>query len=258
MRGSEFAELRAFMAVAGQGNFAAAARQLGVSASALSQTIRLLEERLGVRLFNRTTRSVALSRAGEAFLGRLGPVMDELDAAVADVSAQAAAPSGLLRINAPRLVAAHYFGPKIGPFLRAYPGITLELASDDRLVDIVAEGFDAGVRLGDLVMKDMIVTKLTDDITGMVVATPDYLAAHGVPLAPQDLKRHCCINFRMPTHGNLYRWEFERGNEAVETAVEGSLIVNDPDLNLLGALEGWELRICSGSKWPPMWRRDGW
>jgi DNA-binding transcriptional LysR family regulator len=238
MRGGEFADLRAFAAIAEHGSFARAAAHLGVSPSALSQTIRGLETRLGLRLLNRTTRSVAPSDAGSRLLERLVPAMAEFDAAVADVKAQAGTPSGLLRINCPRTAAIHVLGPLIGPFLEAYPEITLDIVTEERLVDIVAQRFDAGIRLGEKVEQDMVAVKLGGDIEMLVVGSPDYFAKHAKPKTPRDLKAHRCINTRWPTDGSLYRWEFERGAEKLEAAVTGSLIVNEPEVAVQAAIDG--------------------
>jgi DNA-binding transcriptional LysR family regulator len=238
MRGSDYAELRAFAAIAEHGSFARAASQLGISPSALSQTIRGLEERMGIRLLNRTTRSVAPSEAGARLLARLLPALADLDAAVADVRSLRHAPSGTLRINTTRLAAIHYLAPLIAPFQRAYPEIVLDVLVEDRLVDIVAERFDAGIRLGEMVEKDMVAVKISGDLEMMVVAAPSYIERFGVPETPRDLRRHRCINFRWPTDGSLYRWEFERGKEKLAAAVEGPLIVNEPELAIRAALDG--------------------
>ncbi|WP_119462664.1 LysR family transcriptional regulator [Rhodospirillaceae bacterium SYSU D60014] len=238
MRGSDYAELRAFAAIAEHGSFARAAAHLGVSPSALSQTIRGLEERLGIRLLNRTTRSVAPSEAGARLLTRLLPALADLDAAVADVRTLRDTPSGLLRINATRIAAVQYLAPLIGPFHHAYPDIVLDLVVEDRLIDIVAGRFDAGIRLGEMVEKDMIAVKLSGDVEMMVVAAPSYLNRFGTPQSPRELRHHRCINFRWPTDGNLYHWEFEHGEETLEAAVEGPLIVNEADVAVQAALDG--------------------
>jgi DNA-binding transcriptional LysR family regulator len=238
MRGSDYAELRAFAAIAEHGSFARAAAQLAVSPSALSQTIRGLETRLGVRLLNRTTRSVAPTEAGTRLLARLQPALADLDAAVADLAAARGRPSGTLRINSTRIAALHHLAPAIGPFLKAYPEITLDIVIDDRLVDIVGSRFDAGIRLGEKVEKDMVAVRIGGDLRMLVVGSPDYVEAHGRPKTPRDLQSHRCINFRWPTDGSFYRWEFERGNEEIEALVSGPLIVNDPELALAGALDG--------------------
>ncbi|WP_394821995.1 LysR family transcriptional regulator [Pendulispora albinea] len=238
MRGSEFAELNAFATIAAHGSFARAAAHLRVSPSALSQTIRGLEERLGVRLLNRTTRSVAASEAGAQLLARLRPVLDELDAAVADVTAFRDRPAGTVRINAARMAAIRFLGPLLGRFYRAHPEIVLDVTVDDTLADIVEGGFDAGIRLGERLEKDMVAVKLSGDMTSLVVATPSYLARYGTPKTPRDLHQHRCINARFPTNRTLYRWEFEQGKKSVEVAVKGPLVLDDWDLVLRAALQG--------------------
>ena len=238
MRGSEFADLRSFAAIVEHGSFARAAANLGVSPSALSQTIRGLETRLGVRLLNRTTRSVAPTDAGTRLLERLQPAMAEFDAAVADLKATRGTPSGLLRINCPRTAAIHVLRPLIGPFLKAYPEITLDIVTEEKLVDIVATRFDACIRLGEKVEQDMVAVKLGGELEMLVVGSPDYFAQHGKPKSPRDLKAHRCLNTRWPTDGSLYRWEFERGTEELEAAVTGPLIVNEPELAVQAAVDG--------------------
>lgn len=238
MRGSDYAELRAFAAIAEQGSFARAAAQLTVSPSALSQTIRGLETRLGVRLLNRTTRSVAPTEAGARLLERLLPAMSEFDAAVADVKALSGRPSGTLRINCPRTAAIHVLGPLIGPFLKAYPEIALDIVTEEKLVDIVAGRFDAGIRLGEKVEQDMVAVRFGGDLEMLVVGSPGYFAQHGKPKTPRDLKSHRCINTRWPTDGSLYRWEFERGTEQLEAAVTGPLTVNEPEVAVQAAIDG--------------------
>jgi DNA-binding transcriptional LysR family regulator len=230
MRGSDHAELRAFAAIVEHGSFARAAGHLGVSASALSQTIRNMEERLGVRLLHRTTRSVRPSEAGEAFLTRLLPALTALDAAVAELVAAKDVPSGTLRINTLRLAAIHCLAPLAGRFLQAFPNVVMDIVVDERLVDIVADGFDAGVRLGEKLEMDMIAVRLSGDLEMMVVATPDYLQRFGTPSTPRDLLQHRCLNYRWPTDGSLYRWEFERGGEQLQIAVNGPLMVNEPGM----------------------------
>ncbi|XYI02599.1 LysR family transcriptional regulator [Sorangium sp. So ce1128] len=238
MRGRDFADLRAFAAIVEHGSFARAAAHLRVSPSALSQTIRGLEERLGVRLLNRTTRSVAPSEAGTRLLSRLAPAMAELDAAVADVKTFGDRPAGVLRINSARAAAIWYLAPLLGPFHEAHPDIVLDVVVEDAITDIVARRFDAGVRLGERLEKDMVAVKLSGDLAMMAVASPGYLARHGVPATPRDLHRHRCVNGRWPTDGSLYRWEFEKGKQSLEVAVEGPLIVNDAELALRAALDG--------------------
>ena len=238
MRGSDYAELRAFVAVADHGVFVRAAAHLGVSPSALSQTIRLLEERLGARLLNRTTRSVAPTEAGERLLNRIRPLLVDLDAATAEVSATQASPSGRLRINSTRIAANQYLRPVLGTFLDAYPGVSLEIVIEDRLIDIVAEGFDAGIRLGERLQKDMIAIPLGGDIRMRVVGAPAYLAAHGAPMTPKDLRHHACVNYLQPTDQTPYRWEFEKDDRRLEASVEGQLVVSDPELAVTAVVDG--------------------
>lgn len=231
MRGSEHAELRAFVAVAEQGNFARAAAHLGVSASALSQTIRHLEERLGARLLNRTTRSVSLTEIGSGLLDRLRPALADIDAAVATAMGAAhAVPAGRVRINSTRDAAVHYLAPLLAGFMQAHPLISLDVVVDDRLVDIVAGGFDIGIRLGECLEQDMHALSLSGELRMMVVAAPGYLQRHGTPRTPQDLRGHQCLSYRWPTDNSVYRWEFEKRGRSLQVAVEGALVVSDPQL----------------------------
>ena len=237
MRGSEYTELRAFAAIAREGSFVRAAASLRVSPSALSQTIRQLEERVGVRLLNRTTRSVAPSAAGERLLERLVPALAELEGAVTEVTELRDRPMGDLRINAARLPATRILGPLLGRFRDAYPDVRLEIFTDDAITDIVASHFDAGIRLGERVDKDMVALKLGEELSMSAVAAPAYLAANGTPSSPRELPKHRCINWRLPS-GALYRWELGRGADEVEVAVDGPLVVNDTDLALDAAIGG--------------------
>lgn len=238
MREREHAELRAFVAIADHGSFVRAAAHLRMSASALSQTIRSLETRLGVRLLHRTTRSVRPSEAGERLLAGLRPALAELDAAVAAVVASRGTPSGPLRINASRIAAVHYLAPLAGPFLAAYPDVSLDVVVDDRLVDIVAGGFDAGVRLGERLARDMIAVPLGGTLEMMVVASPAYLERHGTPRSPRDLAGHRCLSYRKPSDGSPYRWELARGGETLDVAVDGPLIVDEPEMLTRVVLDG--------------------
>jgi len=238
MRGSEFAELSAFAAIVEHGSFVRAAAQLGVSPSALSQTIRVLEERLGVRLLHRTTRSVAPSAAGERLIARLGPALIELRAAVADVHEARDQAVGPLRINTLRLGARRVLAPLLARFHDAHPDVVLDVVVDDAIVDIVAGRFDAGIRLGERLDQDMIAMKISTDLRLVVVAAPSYLATHGTPQHPRDLQQHSCLNGRMPTDGRIYRWELERDGEQIDVAVNGPLICNEPDIILRACLDG--------------------
>ena len=243
MRGSEFAELKALTAVVELGGFGRAARHLGVSPSALSQTIRSLEARLGLTLINRTTRSLAPTDAGAALVRRVRPAFADIEAAVSAAAELRDRPAGRLRINATRVAATQYLAPLLGPFLKAHPDITLDLTVDERLVDIVAAGYDAGVRLGERLQKDMIAVPLSGDIRLLVVASPAYLAERGEPRTPEDLQDHRCINFRWPTTGQLYRWELERDGHALEVAVEGPLVTDEPEVSVQAARDGVGLAL---------------
>jgi DNA-binding transcriptional LysR family regulator len=238
MRGSEFAELKAFAAVIERASFGRAADHLGLSASALSQTIRQLETRLSVRLLNRTTRSVAPTAAGARLYERIAPMMQEMDAAVAEAIAVTGRTAGTLRINTPGMAAKKLIAPRLGRFHRAHPDVVLDIAIDDGLSDIVAGRFDAGIRVGERLEKDMIAVRLTPDVEMLALASPDYLARHGEPKIPADLHDHVCINWRFPGSGNVYRWEFEKKGERVEMGVEGPLISNYQDIVVEGALQG--------------------
>ena len=219
------------------GTFARAAAHLRVSPSALSQTIRGLEERLGVRLLNRTTRSVAPTDAGLRLLARVTPAMRELDAALAEVTSARGRVAGRLRLNLPRM-GGWLIAPVLGRFHDAHPDIVLDLTLEDAVIDIVKGGFEAGMRLGERLEKDMVALKVGGDYEMMAVSSPAYFARFGVPTHPRDLHRHRCINWRWPSNQSLYRWEFERGRQKLDIAVDGPLIVNDFDLAFRGALAG--------------------
>lgn len=238
MRGSDFAELKAFAAVVERASFARAADYLGFSPSALSQTIRQLETRLGVRLLNRTTRSVAPTSAGARLYERIVPVIQELDAAVAEAVEATGRTAGTLRINTLSMAADKLIAPRLGRFHRAYPQVVLDIVIDDGVSDIVAGRFDAGIRVGERLEEDMIAVRLTRDVEMTAVASPDYLARHGQPKTPADLHSHVCINWRFPGSGAIYRWGFEKKGKKLEIAVEGALISNHQEIVLEGALQG--------------------
>ncbi len=237
MRGSEFAELKAFVGVVDRASFARAADHLGLSASALSQTIRNLEARLGVQLLNRTTRSVAPTTAGSRLHERVAPIILEMDTAVAEAVASTGRTAGTLRVNTLGIGAKKIIAPRLGRFHRAHPDVVLDIVIDDGLSDIVAGGFDAGIRVGARLEKDMIAVRLTPDVTMLAVASPDYLSRRGEPKTPADLHRHACINWRFPGSGRIYHWQFERKRKKLEMAVEGPLISNHQDIVLEGALQ---------------------
>jgi len=238
MRGSEFAELKAFVAVVERASFARAADHLGLSPSALSQTIRQLEARLGVQLLNRTTRSVAPTKAGSLLHERIAPMILEMDVAVAEAVAGTGRTAGTLRINTLGMAAKKIIAPRLGRFHRAYPDVVLDIVIDDGLSDIIAGRFDAGIRVGERLEKDMIAIRLTPDVKLLAVASPDYLAKRGEPSTPADLRRHACINWRFPGSGRIYRWEFEKKGKKLEVAVEGPLLSNYQDVVVEAALQG--------------------
>jgi len=233
--------LVAFTAVARAKSFTAAAAALEVTPPAVSQAVRALEERLQVRLFNRTTRSVGLTEAGEQFLARVGPATGELLEATELLQAWRERPGGLLRINLPRVAYGALVQPLLGAFLAAYPEIRVELYFDDGFSNIIEGGFDAGIRMGDSVARDMVSTPLSAPLRMAVVGAPKYLKRKGVPKTLEDLRLHDCIRFRFLGSGALYRWELLRGRRLVEVEVQGPLTVNDTNALVETALEGFGL-----------------
>ncbi len=238
MRGSDFAELKAFAAVVERSSFARAAEHLGLSPSALSQTIRQLEARLGVRLLNRTTRSVAPTAIGAQLYARFEPLMQDMEAAVAEATAAAGRTSGTLRINAPAMAVRQLVAPRLGRFHRAHPDVLLDIVVDDALRDVVGSRFDAGIRVGGRLEKDMISIRLTPDVTMKAVAAPAYLARAGTPRSPSDLHGHACINWRLQADGQTYRWEFQKKGRRQEIEVRGPLVTNQARLGARAALQG--------------------
>jgi DNA-binding transcriptional LysR family regulator len=230
-------DLEAFLAVARTRNFRRAAREHRVSVSSLSQRLRDMEERLGVRLVNRTTRSVALTEAGELLLSRAGPAMGDIDAALDQVRGLREVPSGRLRINAPPPAVDLVLAPMIGPFLHAHPKIDLELVADSSFVDIVGAGFDAGVRYGEHLAQDMIAVPLGSPQRYAVVASPHYVARHGRPGQPKDLLDHDCIRARFGS-GVMLDWEFEKAGRVVKVAPRAKLIATHLGSAMQAAVDG--------------------
>ena len=230
-------DLEAFLAVARTRNFRRAALEQQVSASSLSQRLRAMEEQLGVRLMNRTTRSVALTEAGELLLARAGPAMQEFNGALEDVRGLRAVPSGRLRINAPPPAIDLVLAPMVAPFVAAYPQIELEIVGDSSFVDIVAQGFDAGVRYGEHLARDMIAVSLGSPQRYVVVAAPDYLARYGKPKHPKDLLDHGCIRIRFG-RGALLDLEFEKAGQVAKVSPPAKLIANYPGLAQRAACDG--------------------
>ena len=237
MQDFDLRDLDAFVAVARTKNFRRAAIEQRVSVSSLSQRLRDMEERLGVRLMNRTTRSVALTEAGELLLARVGPAMSDVGDALDQVRGLRGVPSGRLRINAPPPAIDLVMAPMVAPFLKAYPRIELEIVSDSTFIDIVAAGFDAGVRYGEHLAQDMIAVSLGPSQRYAVVASPQYIAQHGRPKHPKDLLDHASIRIRFGS-GAIPDWEFEKAGRVVKVAPAGKLIANYPGLARRAALDG--------------------
>ena len=234
-------DLLAFLAVAREQSFTRAAAKLGVSQSALSHTIRQLEERLGVRLLTRTTRSVSPTAGGERVLQNVGPRFDEIQAELEGLSDFREKPAGSIRITATDYAINRILWPKLATFLPEYPEIKIELINDYGLSDIVAERYDAGVRLGEQVAKDMISVPIGPDVRFTVVGAPSYFDRHPAPLVPQDLIDHRCITLRLPTHGGRYAWEFEKDGRELRVRVDGQLVFNSILLILDAAVDGFGL-----------------
>lgn len=232
-------DLTAFVAVAREQSFTRAAAQLGVSQSALSHVIRGLEARLGIRLLTRTTRSVSTTDAGERLLQSLAPRFAEIDAELAALSDLRDRPAGNIRITTTEHAAATVLWPKLSKFLLEYPDIRVEIVVENLLQDIVAERYDAGVRLGEQVAKDMIAARIGPDLRMLAVAAPSYFARRPAPHTPQELTAHDCINMRLPTHGALYAWEFEKDGRELNVRVDGQLVLNRSDLIVNAALAGF-------------------
>ncbi len=234
-------DLLAFLAVGRERSFTKAAAKLGVSQSALSHTIRELEARLGLRLLARTTRSVSPTEAGERLLHTVGPRFEEIEAELEALSELREKPAGTIRITATDYAADTILWPKLAKLLREYPDIKLEIITDYGLTDIVAQRYDAGVRLGEQVAKDMIAVRIGPDMRMAVVGTPAYFRKRSEPKRPQDLIGHSCINLRLQTHGGLYAWEFEKGGRELKVRVEGQLVFNGTTQMLNAALAGFGL-----------------
>lgn len=233
--------LSSFLVVARERSFTRAAAQLGVSQSALSHTIRALEERLGVRLLTRTTRGASPTEAGERLLANLSPYYEGIEAELTALNALRERPAGTIRISSHDHAATTILWPKLSKLLPEYPDITLEINVSYGLIDIVADRFDAGVRLGDQVAKDMIAVRISPDFRMVVVGAPSYFAHHDKPVTPQELTSHACANLRLATHGDLYAWEFAKNGQALRVQVRGQMVFNTSPQVLTAALEGYGL-----------------
>lgn len=233
----ELSVLSAFLAVAEERSFTRAAKRLGVSPSALSHAIRGLEERIGVRLLARTTRSVSTTDAGEQFIARLGPALTDVRGALEQVSGLRNQPAGRVRLLVSRLAATMVLAPKLAQFARDYPDIVLDVTTDESRIDLVAARFDAGIHLGEFIERDMVAVRVSGDLRAAIVGSPGYFAAHPKPKSPRDLPGHRCINFRHGSAG-VYRWEFDKGKRSLVVTVNGPVIVDDPEMVIRAALDG--------------------
>ncbi|MFI0472487.1 LysR family transcriptional regulator [Halomonas sp. HMF6819] len=230
MRGRHLYQLKAFCAIVEQGSFARAASHLGLPASALSQILKDLEARLDTRLLNRTTRSVSLTEAGRGMFEQAEPAFRALENAESAATAAQGRIVGRVRLNATRIAAKCYLAPMLASFLADYPDVQVDIVVEERLADVVAGGFDAGVRLGERLHQDMIAVPLSGDLEMKVVASPGYIEQFGAPSHPRELEQHRCLCFRNPSDASLYRWEFEQGDTRFEIAVNGPVIVDEPSM----------------------------
>jgi len=238
MNTAPFPQLQAFLTVARLRSFSSAARELGVSRSAVSQAVRQLEEQLRVVLLARTTRSVSLTDAGRRLVESAGPAMRQALAALTEVSAEPGETVGRVRLSVPRAAVPFVITPVVPTFRARHPRVEVEVVIENRFVDIVAEGYDAGVRLTEAIERDMVQVRLTDAFRFVVVGAPSYLARHGAPQRPEDLLRHECITFRLQNTGALYVWELERGKRNWRVPVRGGVVTNDNELSVAMAEEG--------------------
>ncbi|MBO9096901.1 MULTISPECIES: LysR family transcriptional regulator [unclassified Rhizobium] len=237
MNRTQLSQLAVLAAVAAHRSFRAAAKELAIAPSAVSHAISSLEASLGVRLLARTTRSVAPTEEGQRLLERLRPALDEIGIALEAAIDARDRPAGNLRITAPRFASDILLGPRIGDFLNAYPDITLEIANEDGFIDIVDQGYDAGIRMEESLDADMIAVRISPEMRTVIAASPGYFAKHPIPVHPRDLVAHRCIKRRF-SNGSIYRWEFDKDGESLVVSVDGPLIVGEDRLALLAALNG--------------------
>ncbi|MGN8023871.1 LysR family transcriptional regulator [Phyllobacterium sp. 22229] len=238
MDAGEFKELTVFMAIVNARGFRGAAISLGMTPSSVSRTLSRMEQRLGMRLLNRTTRSVSPTEAGELLYSRLAPVLLNLDGVMEQTILIQESPTGTVRLNLPRLAAEHVFAPRLAQFTAAYPGVRLNLVIDDDLTDVIAAGFDAGIRIGALVAQDMVTINLTGPYRVAVVGSPAYFAGRPRPDTPRDLHDHACLVYRWATSGKLHRWRFDGQNGPLYVDVDGPLVVNDTGIIRQAAIAG--------------------
>ena len=252
MSGESLNDLAAFMVVAHERNFTKAAKRLGVSQSALSQTIRALEARLGLRLLNRTTRRVAPTEAGERLLRNIGPRIEEIQHELMMLGDLKEKPSGVIRLTATEFAAESILLPAVSKLVQQYPDIKVEIVTDYGLTDIVTERFDAGVRPGETIDKDMIAVRIGPQMRMAVAGSPDYFERHSIPQKPQDLTQHKCINLRLSGHGGLYAWEFEKEGRELSVRVDGQLVFNTGSLILKAAQNGLGLAYLPQAQLAPL------
>lgn len=244
MRSENLHDLHAFLMVARERSFTRAAAKLGLAQSTLSHTIRALESRLGVRLLTRSTRSVAPTEAGERLMNTIGPHLAEIANEVAAIREYRDQPTGTIRITTTDFVADHYLWPRLVPLLAQYPDVRVEISTDYRMVDLVAEGFDIGVRFGDQVAKDMIAVRISADLYGAIVASPDYIEKHGQPASIDELMQHNCITFRLASSG-IYAWELVKDGKAVTVKVDGQTTFNGAYQMVQAAIDGCGLAFMT-------------
>jgi DNA-binding transcriptional LysR family regulator len=252
MRREDLADLTMFMAVADHGSFTGAARKLGISQSALSHTVRRVEARLGLRLLTRTTRSVAPTEAGEHLLQTLRPAIENIDERLASLAQLREQPAGTIRITAAEHAARTILWPAIDRLVREFPDISVELDVESRFTDIVAGRYDAGVRLGEALAKDMVAVRIGPPLRMLAVASPAYLAGREPPLTPQDLAQHRCINLRITSSGGIYAWEFEKDGKELRVRVEGQLVLNRISLIVAAAVAGHGIAFMMEDEVAPM------
>lgn len=251
MAGESLNDLAAFMVVAEERNFTKAAKRLGVSQSALSQTVRVLESRLGLRLLTRTTRRVVPTEAGERLLHSIGPRIEEIQRELMVLSELREKPSGVVRLTATEYAAESILWPAVSKLVEEYPDIKVEIITDYGLTDIVRDRFDAGVRPGETIAKDMIAVRIGPRMRMAVAGSPDYFDRRSAPMTPQELTGHSCINLRLSSHGGLYAWEFEKGGRELNVRVDGQLVFNTGRLILTAALDGRGLAYLPEGQFAP-------
>src|SRR5436190_2113296 len=250
MARNDLSVLAAFLTTAEERSFTKASKRLGVSPSAVSHAIRGLEEKLGVRLLSRTTRSVAPTEAGEQLLARLRPALTDVQDAIGQLSGLRDKPAGRVRLLVPRLAGTTVLGPKLAKFTRDYPDVVLDITADDSRLDIVAGRFDAGIHFGEYIQKDMIAVRVSKDHRAAIVGAPSYFKSHPKPKTPHDLLKHRCINFRHGSAG-VYRWEFDKGRKSLSVAVNGPLIVDDMETLVRASIDAVGLAFVSDERIEP-------